>query len=85
MSKYRIQINAQATVYFKTGKMINEAAMVGGIYIPNNQVPEEKEFECKQYAVAFTGTQLKESEVDEKLKQLAMGVKKTMMDKGLIV
>lgn len=83
MSKYRIQINAQATVYEKTGRMVTEQANISGMIIPQ-QVAEEKEYECTQYAVAFTGTQLKENEVDEKLKQLCAGVKKTMLDRGLI-
>ncbi|MEE4245212.1 MAG: hypothetical protein V2I33_07360 [Kangiellaceae bacterium] len=84
MPKYRVQINAQATVYEKTGRKVMEETTISGLVVPN-QVDEEREFECKQLAVAFTGTQLKESEVDEKLKQLAYGVKQTLIDKGLII
>jgi glucan biosynthesis protein len=83
MSKYRVQINAQATVYEKTGRKVTETANISGLIVPQ-EVDEEREYECKQYAVAFNGTQLKESEVDEKLRQLCAGVKKTMFDKGLI-
>lgn len=83
MRKYRVQVNAQATVYEETGRVITENANISGLVIPQ-QVKEEREFECKQLVVVFSGTQLKENHVDESLKQLMMGIKKSLIDKGLI-
>ena len=51
-NKYRVQVNAQATVYEKTGRMVTETATISGLVIPN-QVEEEREFECKQVAFGF--------------------------------
>ena len=84
MSKYRIQVNAQATVYEKTGRKIMDQTSVAGLIIPQ-QIEEEKEFECKQLAVSFVGTQIRESELDEKLKQLSQGIKDSMIKKGLVI
>jgi len=84
MGKYRVQINAQATVYQKTGKMITETVTLSGLIVPK-QVEEEQEFECEQLCVSFKGTSINETELDEKLKQLAQGIKNTMMKKGLVV
>lgn len=83
MSKYRVQVNAQATVYEKTGRFVTEQANVSGMIIPQ-QVEEEREFECQQLAVKFNGTQVRETDLDESLKQLMAGIKKSMQDKGLI-
>jgi hypothetical protein len=83
MSKYRVQVNAQATVYEKTGRMVNETVNVSGLIIPK-QVEEEREYECKQLAVKFSGTQIDETTLDESLKQLMYGIKQTMVEKGLI-
>lgn len=84
MSKYRTQVNAQATVYEKTGRMVNETANIVGMVIPN-QVPEEIEYDCKQLAVEFKGTSIHEAELDKKLNELMKGIKDTMMKKGLVI
>lgn len=84
MSKYRIQVNAQATVYEKTGRQVPEQVNVSGI-VMSNMVNEEREYDCKQLAVSFVGTNIRESELDEKLKQLSQGIKDSMIKKGLVI
>lgn len=85
MSKYRVQVNAMATVHMKTGRTITEQGSTGaGLIIPR-LVDEEQEYDCKMVAFGFGGTQIKESDLEEHLKQLMAGLKKTMRDKGLVI
>jgi len=83
MSKCRTQINAQCSVYEKTGRMIKEQAITSGLVIPR-EIEEEKEHECKQVAFGFKGTSIGEKELDAALNDLSKAIKKTMMDKGLV-
>ena len=64
--------------------MVTESTTVGGIIIPN-QVEEEREYECKQLAVAFDGVRITERELNEKLKQLSEGIRQSMIEKGLVI
>jgi len=85
MSKYRTQVNAMCTVHEKTGRTVTETGTTGsGLIIPR-QVAEEIEHDCKMVAFGFSGTQIGESDLDEHLRQLSLGIKKTMKDKGLVI
>lgn len=83
MSKCRVVIYAQAMVFQKTGRVVQETVNVAGMIVPQ-QVEEEQEFECEQIATEFKGTSISEKDLTERLRQISAGVRKSMIDKGLV-
>lgn len=83
MSKFRVVIYAQALVFEKTGMMIQEQAQINGLIIPRT-VEHENEYECAQVATAFNGNAISETDLAERLRQLTVAVRKSMIDKGLV-
>jgi len=83
-SVYKVRVFAQAVLYQRRKTPITKMERHEiGIEVP--VTIEYDEFECPQFAVNYNGIYMKETDVDELLKNLMGQVKKSMKEKGLIV
>ena len=81
---YKLRIFAQAVLYQRRKIPITRMERHEiGIEVP--VTIEYDELECPQFCVNYNGIYIKESDVDELLKNLSVQIKRSMKDKGLII
>lgn len=84
LSKYKLRIFAQATVYQKRAMPKKEMQqMESGLMVAAQNWYDE--FDCPQLAVNYNGLYITERDLDKLTRELCEAIKKTVRDKGLII
>lgn len=83
-SAYKLRVYGQAFVYVRRSKPKMEKQMTQfGVEVPVQNWYDE--LECPQLATNYNGLYIKESDVDKMLKELTDQIKRSLINKGLVV
>lgn len=82
VGKYFVQVNAVATVYEPRKDPIKKTGVVHGMTVPLTVWHNEHTLD--EVAASYDGLYIKESDLEEMIKQLGNAIKQTMREKGLV-